>query len=92
VFGRLGGEEFALLLPETSGNEAVAVAERLREAIAEHAMPLPAGSERRVTASFGIAELSPAFGSPAAWIETADAMLYAAKSGGRNCSRLAEKV
>jgi len=89
VFGRLGGEEFGLLLPEINGTEALIVAERLRQAIAEHPMPLPDGGTRHVTASFGIAELSPAIGSLAAWLESADAMLYAAKSAGRNCTKLA---
>lgn len=89
VFGRLGGEEFGLLLPETNGTDAFVVTERMRQAIAEHAMPLPGGGELRVTASFGIAELAPAIGSFNAWLEQADAMLYAAKAGGRNCTRLA---
>ncbi len=90
VFGRLGGEEFAMLLPETSGAEAVVVADRLREEIATRPLSLPGGAELRVTASFGIAELSTATGTFPAWLEAADAMLYAAKAGGRNCSRLAE--
>ncbi|MEN2787477.1 diguanylate cyclase [Sphingomonas qilianensis] len=91
VFGRLGGEEFALLLPETSGAEAMMVAERLREAIAGHAIRLPDGGTLHVTASFGVAE-SPGIATLAAWLERADAMLYAAKSGGRNRTELAELV
>lgn len=90
VFGRLGGEEFAILLPETSGDEAVVVAERLRQAIADHPMRLPVGGTLHVTASFGIAALAPTLGSVPAWLESADTMLYSAKSGGRNCSRLAK--
>ncbi|WP_076070258.1 sensor domain-containing diguanylate cyclase [Sphingomonas montana] len=89
MFGRLGGEEFALLLPETTGPDAVVVAERLREAIAAHPMQLPDQNELRVTASFGVAELSPGIGSLTAWLESADAMLYGAKSDGRNRTRLA---
>lgn len=89
VFGRLGGEEFAMLLPETSGADAIVVAEKLRRAIADHPMHLPDGQVLRVTASFGVTELSPAFASFAAWLESADEMLYAAKSDGRNRSRLA---
>lgn len=90
VFGRLGGEEFAILLPETGGDEAVVVAERLRQAIADHPMRLPVGGTLQVTASFGIAALAPTLGSVPAWLESADTMLYSAKSGGRNCSRLAK--
>lgn len=89
VFGRLGGEEFALLLPETSGDEAVVVAERLRGAIADHPIPLADGQVLPVSASFGVAGLTPDIASFAAWLERADAMLYAAKAGGRNCVRLA---
>lgn len=92
VFGRLGGEEFALLLPETSGREAVEVAERLRQAIADCSMPLPDGGTRQVTASFGVSELSPLVSSVATWLESADTMLYAAKTGGRNCVKLAASL
>ncbi|WBH17430.1 sensor domain-containing diguanylate cyclase [Sphingomonas radiodurans] len=89
VFGRLGGEEFAVLLPETNGDEAFIVADRLREAIANYAVRLPNGEPLTVTASFGVAALGPAHTSFPAWLESADAMLYAAKSSGRNCARLA---
>lgn len=92
VFGRLGGEEFALLLPETNSTEARKVAERLRQAIADYAMPLPGGKTTHVTASFGIAAWSANLASPTAWIEQADAMLYVAKSSGRNCTKVAEPV
>ncbi len=78
-----------MLLPETSGHEAVVVAERVRRAIAEYPMPLPAGGTLHVTASFGVAALTEDFASVRAWMESADTMLYAAKSGGRNCIRLA---
>ena len=88
VFGRLGGEEFGILLPETDADEALIVAERLREAIAGYAMQLSNGATLTVTASFGIAVLAPAVTSVATWIEQADAALYAAKAGGRNCTRL----
>lgn len=90
VFGRIGGEEFAMLLPETGGQEAVVVAERLRRAIADCPFPLPGGGTLAVTASFGVAALAQDFNSVPAWLESADTMLYAAKSGGRNCIRLAE--
>lgn len=92
LFGRLGGEEFALLLPETNGTAAVIAAERLRHEIAEHPMTLADGSTVRVTASFGVAELSTSIGSLSAWLACADTMLYASKSGGRNCTRLAQAV
>ncbi|KQM65575.1 diguanylate cyclase [Sphingomonas sp. Leaf17] len=90
VFGRIGGEEFAILLPETGADEAMLVAERMRRAIADHPMRLPAGDRIHVTASFGVAALTPAVSTVTAWLERADTMLYAAKSAGRNCTRLAD--
>ena len=92
LFGRLGGEEFALLMPETSGAAALVVAERLRNTIAEHPMTLHGGGTIHVTASFGVAELSTSFNTLTAWLERADTMLYAAKSGGRNRTQLAEPM
>ena len=92
LFGRLGGEEFALLLPETTGTAAVVAADRLRQKISEHPMKLPDGGTMRVTASFGVAELSTPVRSITAWLERADKMLYVAKSSGRNCTELAELI
>lgn len=90
VFGRLGGEEFALLLPETGAKEAMIVAERLREAVCNQPVSLPGDRTLRVSASFGVAMLPADTCSVSTWIERADKMLYEAKSGGRNCVRLAE--
>lgn len=76
---RWGGEEMALLLPETDGPGAHVVAEKLRERIAAH--PFPAVG--RVTASFGVATLSE---SPVDvdLVAEADKALYRAKAAGRN--------
>ena len=57
VAARLGGEEFAILLPETGLDGASAVAERLRLSLAELQIPLGVGEKVTVTASFGVAEL-----------------------------------
>ena len=65
------------------------VAERLRHAIADFPMPLSDDRVLHVTASFGVAALTSSLNSVSAWIESADAMLYAAKSSGRNCVRVA---
>ncbi|MFD1949200.1 diguanylate cyclase [Sphingomonas arantia] len=88
AFGRLGGEEFAMILPETDGAEAYEVAERLRQAIAARPMSFADGSTVQVTASFGVAPLTASFDAFPAWLEDADALLYAAKSAGRNCTRI----
>ncbi|MGN6828429.1 GGDEF domain-containing protein [Paucibacter sp. M5-1] len=75
---RIGGEEFALLLPGTGLAQAEQLAERLRLAIAE--LQLPAA----VTVSIGCAELAPGMDSADALLARADEALYAAKDGGRN--------
>lgn len=80
---RYGGEEFVVMLPNTSAADAIAVAERLREAIQRLELRPLAG--RTVTASFGVALRAPL--SSAGWatlIEVADRRLYAAKKAGRN--------
>ncbi|CAB5661272.1 Probable diguanylate cyclase AdrA [Delftia tsuruhatensis] len=86
LFGRLGGEEFAVLLPGLSQPQAMAVAERLRAAIDAIALPLEDGANLRVTASLGLAQSGPAGwdASLEQFLQVADATLYAAKSGGRN--------
>ncbi|GAB1597110.1 GGDEF domain-containing protein [Lysobacter claricitrinus] len=78
---RLGGEEFLLLLPSTSLQDAVAVAERLRAAICD--TPIPAIG-RAVTASFGVSELMRGREDWEAAMRRADAALYRAKDEGRN--------
>ena len=84
--GRMGGEEFVILLPSADGDQAMAVAERVRAAIAASASPdQPA---LVVTASVGVATLVPGE-SPAALLHRADVALYAAKGSGRNTLRRA---
>ena len=80
---RLGGEELALLLPQTEASGAREVAERLRRLI-EGLRVATAAGEARVTASFGVAEYAARAGDAAAVFERADQALYAAKRGGRN--------
>ncbi|EQB18553.1 GGDEF domain-containing protein [Novosphingobium lindaniclasticum] len=82
--GRLGGEEFAVLLPETEAAEALVAVERFRVTLAQHDIAVPSGSTIRVTASFGIAPLSDSIATVEDWIAAADGPLYAAKRGGRN--------
>lgn len=84
---RYGGEEFAVVLTETSADGAVALAERVRAAIA--AMELrPRGKAVPVTASFGVVDAATLAGAGPvtveALIQRADEALYAAKQGGRN--------
>jgi len=80
-FGRLGGEEFALLLADTTLDQAVVAAERFRAAIA--AMTVPGHPGLHVTASFGVTAMAPG-DDVVGWLARADRALYAAKDGGRN--------
>jgi diguanylate cyclase (GGDEF)-like protein len=83
VFGRIGGEEFAGLLPETDTQSAITVAERLRLAIAGLRIPTLKG-DLTFTASVGLAPLLSEDQSCAAALKRADDALYRAKNAGRN--------
>ena len=83
VAARIGGEEFAVLLPETELEDARAAAERLRTAVAELRMP-NGGGEIAFTVSVGAAEASGVMADPAELTKRADEALYAAKRSGRN--------
>lgn len=80
---RLGGEEFALLLPETTLERALAVAERARAALEASGVRLTGGRWLSVTASFGAADF-PASPDRASLLRDADQALYAAKRHGKN--------
>ncbi|MFZ3320816.1 MAG: diguanylate cyclase [Usitatibacter sp.] len=79
---RFGGEEFVIVLPDTDIGRAVAIAERLRQAI-ETTRLSHGGHEIRVTASFGVAECLDS-DDAASLLARADSMLYRAKQAGRN--------
>jgi diguanylate cyclase (GGDEF)-like protein len=83
--GRLGGEEFAILLPQTSGKAAMEAAERLRRAVERHVFETPAGGVR-VTVSLGIAPYDKSVADIDALLRRCDVALYGAKSAGRNRS------
>lgn len=82
---RYGGEEFVLVMPDTSAEMAAVVAERLRSAVEQKPFAVP-GSDARlsITASLGIASLLPAGDTPEALLRRADTALYEAKRSGRN--------
>jgi diguanylate cyclase (GGDEF)-like protein len=87
ICGRYGGEEFAVLLPETGLNGAMTFCERLRETIARQVIETAAGP-LQFTISLGAAAWCTDLVSVTNWIERADQALYAAKHGGRNQTRL----
>ena len=84
--GRLGGEEFAVILPETAAKEALEVAERLREAIAKSEVTLPTGLPIHFTASIGVTTLRDKNVNFDMLLNQADKALYEAKGSGRNKS------
>ena len=85
VAARLGGEEFAILLPQTSLAGAAAVAEQIRGTVAQGRITRPDGNESigQVTLSVGVAIARPG-DTLEALLERADAAMYAAKRAGRN--------
>lgn len=81
---RYGGEEFVVVMPDTTIDMATTIAERLRGAIEGKPFRLATGLELDVTASLGIASLSGTLQSPAQLMKAADQALYEAKNAGRN--------
>jgi diguanylate cyclase (GGDEF)-like protein len=80
--GRYGGEEFCLVLPETSLSSAVRIAEEMRDIVANQAFAAE-GQEVRVTVSIGAAAANPIMTAEQLYA-AADEMLYKAKNSGRN--------
>ena len=83
--GRLGGEEFVVVLPDTGLHSAELAAERIR-AQGPTIDLSPRLGERRITVSIGIAT-STGTDTVSSMLRRADAALYAAKHAGRNCVR-----
>lgn len=80
---RYGGEEFAMVLPDTDSTGALTIIERLRATIMGFDMEPDYPGD--LTVSFGLAQLGPHIADLPAWIEAADTALYQAKQAGRNC-------
>jgi len=82
---RYGGEEFCIILPDTSAAQAWEIAERLRQKVENSAgRSLRTAEEVRVTSSFGVAHLEPDINNPAELVGRADDALYESKRNGRN--------
>lgn len=82
--GRLGGEEFAVLLPETTLEDAVALAERIRQAVACRPAHMVGAQELNCTLSLGVAEVCPSIQDFSTLYKAVDEALYRAKRQGRN--------
>lgn len=88
MVARFGGEEFAILLPETDKAGAYCVAERIRCAMEKARIPLPSGEDIGVTVSIGVCGHPDCGHSTEEMVENADKVLYRAKQEGRNCTRV----
>ncbi|WP_394224284.1 diguanylate cyclase [Alteromonas gracilis] len=85
--GRYGGEEFAIILNDSSIDSSTIVAERIRQ-LAQRLIVEHEGESISFTVSLGLAQFSPQFKGAMAWLECADQALYEAKENGRNQYRL----
>ncbi len=88
VLARVGGEEFFLVLPRTSAEDARAITERLLAQLRERDFPVGPGRTTRLTASAGVAEFGPGCATAEQLYEAADRALYASKAAGKNCATL----
>ena len=82
--GRMGGEEFAVILPDTDLPQAVLTAERLLSAVREANIAIDGGSSVRITASIGVATIGAGDTSLEQLLARSDAALYHAKAAGRD--------
>jgi len=90
ILARYGGDEFVVILPETTVSTARAVADRLHEAITSHIFLSEEGIEARLTASIGIAGFPDHAQSKEELLRKADEAMYRAKAAGPNRIHVAE--
>ena len=84
VVSRFGGDEFALVLPDTGGEGAYAVGERIRERIAAHRFLAGDGLDIHLTGSVGVATLPDVAASAEELVQAADKAMYQVKESGKN--------
>jgi diguanylate cyclase (GGDEF)-like protein len=84
IVARFGGDEFALVLPDTGSDGAVSVGERIRERIAAHPFLHDDALDIHLTASVGVATLPDVAASAEGLIQAADEAMYAVKDRGKN--------
>jgi diguanylate cyclase (GGDEF)-like protein len=89
VVARYGGDEFVIILPESGMEQALLVAERVREKIERHQFHGGRSLCLRLTASFGVAAFPIHAQSPQQLIACADSAMYEAKAAKKNCIRVA---
>lgn len=84
VIGRLGGEEFGVLLPYCTKADGRNIAERIRKMVAATAIAIPNGGDLSATVSIGISSSEGSLSDLNLLLSRADAALYSAKRAGRN--------
>lgn len=87
IAGRIGGEEFAVLLPDTNSDSAFQFAERIRQEIRALNFDSSRGSFG-CSVSLGVAQFDAEYASAIGWLECADSALYQAKRGGRDNTKI----
>lgn len=91
ICARFGGDEFAVVLPDTGPEGAYAVAERVCERLAEHVFLADDGLDVHLTASIGVATLPDVAGSAEELLRAADRAMYQVKDAGKNGLRVASQ-
>lgn len=92
MVARVGGEEFAVILPETDTEGGAELAERIRETIQQTTLTLAGNVQLSVTVSIGVAGMDTLYPETTTELfASVDAALYEAKDSGRNCVRVAQR-
>ena len=90
MVARFGGDEFAIILPDTGSEGAAAVGDRVRERLAAHPFLAGSGLSVRLTASVGVATLPDVAASAEELVRAADMAMYRVKDSGKNGVRIAQ--